>query len=327
MDPTGTSGQGWKESVENMLTKHEENFGAITTSIQALNQSFSHLADLLNTRELELDQAQLPASPPVVNQESKVAPLEKYGGEPGDCAAFLMQCELQFEMQPSSFPSERAKVGYVLSLLVGRARTWGSAEWKRRTECCNSFESFSREMRRVFDPVKSEHETLNNLLSLSQGNRSVIDYIIEFSSLAADCSWNKSALYDAFYRGLCSRLKDTLATVDLPKNLDELLDLVIRLDRRYKERQQEKIHESRQTNRTSYHWNSPVLVRAKENTYSSNKSSDFPEPMQLGRGGLSKEERERRFKENLCLYCEGSGHRVNECPVKESAQQRKGGRC
>ncbi|KAL0185404.1 hypothetical protein M9458_021101, partial [Cirrhinus mrigala] len=125
------------------------------------------------------------------------------------------------------------------------------------------------------------------------------------------CSWNKSALYDAFYQGLCSRLKDILATIDLPKSLDELIDLVIRLDRRYKERQQERIHESRQTTRTLHHWNSPVSVRAKENTYLSNKSSDFPEPMQLGRGGLSKEERERRFKENLCLYCGGSGHRVN----------------
>lgn len=316
MDPTGTSGQGWKESVENVLTKHEENFGAITTSIQALNQQFSHLADLLKIREPEMDQAQVATSPPTMHQESKVAPPEKYSGESGDCAAFLMQCELQFEMQPSSFPSERAKVGYVLSLLVGRARTWGSAEWKR-TECCDSFERFSREMRRVFDPVKSEHETLNNLLSLSQGNRSVIDYIIDFRSLAADCTWNKSALYDAFYRGLCSRLKDTLATVDLPKNLDELIDLVIRLDRRYKERQQEKIHESRLTTRTPHPWTSPLSMRIKENTYSSNKSSDVPEPMQLGRRGLSKEERERRFKENLCLYCGGTGHRVNQCPVKE----------
>uniref|UniRef100_A0A8C2FFA1 Retrotransposon gag domain-containing protein n=1 Tax=Cyprinus carpio TaxID=7962 RepID=A0A8C2FFA1_CYPCA len=197
MDPTGTSGQGWQESVENVLTKYEENFGAITTSIQALNQRFSHLADLLKIREPEMDQAQVAASPPVMNQESKVAPPEKYSGESGDCAAFLMQCELQFEMQLLSFPSERAKVGYVLSLLVGRARTWGSAEWKRRTECCDSFERFSREMRRVFDPVKSEHKTLNNLLSLSQGNRPVIDYIIDFRSLAADCTWNKSALYDA----------------------------------------------------------------------------------------------------------------------------------
>uniref|UniRef100_A0A9J8CX15 cAMP-dependent protein kinase type II-alpha regulatory subunit n=1 Tax=Cyprinus carpio carpio TaxID=630221 RepID=A0A9J8CX15_CYPCA len=223
--------------------------------------------DLLKIREPEMDQAQVAASPPVVSQESKVAPPEKYSGESGDCAAFLMQCELQFEMQPSSFPSERAKVGYVLSLLVGRALTWWSAEWKRRTECCDSFERFSREMRRVFDPVKSEHETLNNQLSLFKRNQPVLDYIIDFRSLAADCTWNKSALYDAFYRGLCSRLKDTLAPVDLPRNLDELIDLVIRLDRRYKERQQEKIHETRQTTRTSHHWNSPLSVRIKENTF------------------------------------------------------------
>lgn len=38
--------------------------------------------------------------------------------------------------------------------------------------------------------------------------------------------------------------------------------------------------------------------------------------MQLGRSRLSPEERERRFRENLCLYCGQSGHRVLFCPLK-----------
>jgi hypothetical protein len=31
---------------------------------------------------------------------------------------------------------------------------------------------------------------------------------------------------------------------------------------------------------------------------------------------LTKEERDRRLKENLCLYCGAAGHRVFACPKK-----------
>ncbi|KAK2898059.1 hypothetical protein Q8A73_014439 [Channa argus] len=40
------------------------------------------------------------------------------------------------------------------------------------------------------------------------------------------------------------------------------------------------------------------------------RDSNTTEPMQLGRSRLSAEERERRFRENLCLYCGGQGHRA-----------------
>lgn len=41
-----------------------------------------------------------------------------------------------------------------------------------------------------------------------------------------------------------------------------------------------------------------------------------PEPMQLGRSRLTPEERECHFRENLCLYCGGSGHKALKCSIK-----------
>jgi hypothetical protein len=35
---------------------------------------------------------------------------------------------------------------------------------------------------------------------------------------------------------------------------------------------------------------------------------------------ISKEEKDRRFREQLCLYCGGKGHMVKECQVKQNAQ-------
>lgn len=45
-------------------------------------------------------------------------------------------------------------------------------------------------------------------------------------------------------------------------------------------------------------------------------SSGTSEPMQLGRTQLSIEERDRRLRNNLCLYCGLSGHIKVQCPNK-----------
>ncbi len=45
------------------------------------------------------------------------------------------------------------------------------------------------------------------------------------------------------------------------------------------------------------------------------------EPMQVGRAHLSREEKERRRSQGLCLYCGAAGHVAAQCPVKAKARQ------
>lgn len=52
---------------------------------------------------------------------------------------------------------------------------------------------------------------------------------IEF---AADSKWNQSAQYDAFLHGVSAPLRDQLAPLDLPSDLDSVIDLAIRVDKR-----------------------------------------------------------------------------------------------
>lgn len=131
------------------------------------------------------------------DQEPRIPPPERYGVEVGYSWAILTQCELLFGLQPSAFPTERSKVAYVLSLLTGRARHWGTAEWAHKAERCALFEQFSVDVTRVFDPANPESEATFSLLNLSN---LVIDNIIEFRTAAADSSWNETALIDAFYQ-------------------------------------------------------------------------------------------------------------------------------
>ena len=52
---------------------------------------------------------------------------------------------------------------------------------------------------------------------------------------------------------------------------------------------------------------------------SSNPRSEGSEPLPLGADGrLTTDERARRMKEGLCLYCGGKGHKSTECPKRKA---------
>ena len=43
----------------------------------------------------------------------------------------LSQCSLIFELQPSSFPSDRSKIAYIITLMLGRALSRAMAVWEQ----------------------------------------------------------------------------------------------------------------------------------------------------------------------------------------------------
>jgi len=58
--------------------------------------------------------------------------------------------------------------------------------------------------------------------------------------LAADSSWNGSSQLDTFLHGLADPIKDQLAPLDIPFNLDAAFALVMRIDTRLMEREKHK---------------------------------------------------------------------------------------
>ena len=243
--------------------------------------------------------------------EPRLPPPTCYAGEPHLCRSFLAKCSLYFSLQPSLFSSEQAKVAFVITLLSGRAAQWGTTAWEKKLPCCSSFDLFSKELKKVFDRAASGREAARVLAELRQGNRSVADYSIEFRTLAAESGWNAEAQWDMFLHGLSDRLQDEIYSLDLPKTLDELVDLAIRVDSRLL-RRESRMRQNRFPDPVP---DTPVSPMAPE------VGSVDPEPMQLGRSRLSVEEKRRRRTEGLCLYCGGAGHRVASCPVKVNTHQ------
>ncbi len=175
------------------------------------------------------------ATPPSVHDgtsnhhaEPRLNPPAPYSCEPNTCRYFLSQCSLTFSLQPFCFPTERSKVAFIITLLVGQARVWGTAMWDNEQDCCSSFDSFSEELRKVFDCSVQGTEAARALTLLRQRESSVSSYSIEFCTLAASCGWNDKALWDHFLHGLAEHIKNEIYSLELPSSLDGLIDLAIR---------------------------------------------------------------------------------------------------
>ena len=81
----------------------------------------------------------------------------------------------------------------------------------------------------------------NALLSqqFSQDKRSLADYPIAFRTLAKESEWNEHALVTAFHHGLSDSLKDGLAYLGCPTDLEPLIAHAIRSDTRMRERRRD----------------------------------------------------------------------------------------
>ncbi|KAK3525959.1 hypothetical protein QTP70_011400 [Hemibagrus guttatus] len=168
--------------------------------------------------------------------EPRLPPPQRFSGDPSACDGFLTQCSLTFELQPSSFPSDRAKIAYVITLLSGKALSWATAVWKAQAPFCSSYTRFVEEFKRVFDHPLSGRQASKNLLTLRQKNGSATEYAIQFRTIATGSGWNDESLMVCFLNELSEAIKDDLAIREPACDLETLIDQAIRLDNRLRER-------------------------------------------------------------------------------------------
>ena len=160
-------------------------------------------------------------------REPRLPAPERYDGAPGECRAFVTQCQLIFHLQPLTFPTDDARVAYVFTQLTGRAKKWGTSAWANDRPCIRSSDHFLAELQRVFDRSSTGPEAGRELMRLRQGKASVSDYAIDFQTLAADGGWEGRPLVDAFIHGLTHEMRDELLAWEVPDDLKRLISLAI----------------------------------------------------------------------------------------------------
>jgi hypothetical protein len=294
------------ERQGSLLGRHEEELTTTRRVVESLAEQMSELSTQFHRLRHE---ASVPSRSPD-SPEPRINNPPCYSGEPTQCRAFLTQCEVIFSLQPSTYSRDRAKVAYVISLLSGRARQWGAANWEAEADFMDCFSLFKEEMIRVFDRSAHGAEASRLLSSLRQGRLSVADFSIEFRTLATTAGWNEPALVARFLEGLNADVKDEIFAREVPSLLDPLIDLAIRIEKRFDSRRRARNSDA-----------APHSLLPFSSVPSSPVADATPEPMQLGGLRISSKERDRRISNRLCLYCGSDKHFVSTCPLKANARQ------
>ncbi|KAL0195339.1 hypothetical protein M9458_008911, partial [Cirrhinus mrigala] len=294
-DPATTSQIASEVSAQaSMLTRHQQQLDHLSTLTEQLVRAIQGL-----------QAATPPVSPPVVNPPAAAAAVtasprlafpEKFDGTPSKCKGFLLQCTLFVNQQPNLYSTDESKIAFICSLLTGRALEWATAVWDLGRPAFPSFATFLQSFKAVFQPNPESSEAGEQIMALKQGRRTAADYALDFRTLAAQSGWNDGPLKLHYRKGLNSDLQVELACRDEGLSLNQYIDLSIRID---------NVMRARKPVRTF----TPLLP-------SQPSTMTAPEPMQLGATKLTVEERERRIKNHLCLYCGQPGHLRATCPTR-----------
>jgi len=268
------------------------------------------------------------------------------GTDPKKLRTFLVQCELCFQDRAKAFCQDRARVMFAQSYLKGMTLEWfeldllNSGNLADHPRWMDSWVHFVAELQSTFgphDPVADAEHQLEHLQM--KDSYWVTRYIVDFNCLASQVQdYGDGALHRLFYSGLLDRLKDEIARVRKPLTLNGLRALCQEIDTRYWECK-DKISRTTKSQSTSSttkpsnsRGNTPKSSQAKtgnspssantsgSSKATSNQSSSGSKPdltNKLGKDGkLTADECKWRLENNLCMFCGGTGHFVDNCPKK-----------
>ena len=101
-------------------------------------------------------------------------------------------------------------------------------------------------------------------------------FFVNFFWLSMLCDYNNRALLWKAYSKLPKRVKDEMTHFDHPSTLQELRDLVLRIDQRYWERKAKLAHENSPTPQTDGKFGNKSLKPEPANEASSSKDNKKP---------------------------------------------------
>lgn len=245
-------------------------------------------------------------------QEPKVQLPDKFSGKHSELRNFISAVMNVFELQPSRFPSDRIKTGFVGSLCNGDALSWYRVLLEGQSPILHDFAAFVTDLHEYFGDPFMQETARRQLLQLNQGQSSASAYASRFRRLSQDTGFNDLTLQYHFERGLSAEVRKAIAVNDSRfTSLDSLIKYSIKVDNRlFDARRSHQVHDS-PPRRTLFN-TSPI-------------SSPGPSPMEIGaltspgQRKLTEDEKKTRREKGLCLYCGNSGHIARDCPVKQSS--------
>ncbi|KAL6366286.1 hypothetical protein LRP88_00034 [Fusarium phalaenopsidis] len=239
---------------------------------------------------------------------------EPFNGQATHVRTFLTSLRAYQRYFPTRMASAESKVLHASRCLTGNALTWfepklrdflGNEPTEETQLLFAEYENFEEAIRRNFGTIDEEQQATQKLKNLRQ-TKAASTYAAEFTQITSFLNWGTSALQIAFYEGLKDEVKDELCKTEKPDNLQDYIDMTIKIDNRQFERRMEKSNKGRIWGNK----NNANQSRRREQTRGNTSYGTHAGPMELGAA-------QKDSKDIECYYCHKKGHKANECRKKQ----------
>ncbi len=239
---------------------------------------------------------------------------EPFDGKPEKAKAFWNNLENYFHLNILIFNTDDKKISTALTYFkVGTpAGQWAQDKQKAALNPVGGsavtfgvWADFKTNFRDHFIPAHTALEATNLMYTLKMGNRTFNDWYQEWSTHATRSGANDATQMYAFQQAIPGALLGKLMGISpFPTTLATLVEKARDFDRVW------RLHTPRNTysnspRTLSRQTTSGRAILTEDDSIGINASSSRPEK---SKGKLTKEEREFRFKNKLCLYCGKPGH-------------------
>ena len=278
-------------------TAQDMEIAKLKAELNEFKQSGQYLAAQVKIlREQAKEKPRLPSN-------LKLPTLNRYGGGKNeDLLAWLFQLNEQLALL--QIDEDEYRIAFAGTALTGNAMTWYRA--MRMEGSVKTWKDFQDSLKAHFYPIDPVKHARDQLHPLTQTG-SVRDYTATFRHLVAIIgSISEDEKLDRYVRGLKTR---TRCQVELkePDSFDEACRLAEMIDV-----SNDRVYGGANSSRSAYPPSKP--------------RRQGPEPMDLGAmpenrdkpkfTKLTPEEKERRRKDGLCLYCGSDKHQLNDCKLR-----------
>ena len=188
----------------------------------------------------------------------------------------------------------------------------GTATW-------TTWLAFVEALKTQFGDTNIENKARSKLATMRQGNQPVTDHWNQFRLIATETNCDDQTLQRLLLKSFNKKLQDAWAQVDQDmRSTEELANWAVKKENKL------SYVQTMQSTHTPRNYNDQPN-RNSNGTFRPNPTTNEPRgnPMDLdastkkGYLNLSKQEYERRKKENLCFKCGHKGHSIGKCYLNQ----------